>query len=59
MIANYYIKKEIFYKAGGITEDVFYFSISNALLSPLFKILDVWWYWHLLWKWLAKRISTR
>lgn len=40
LLANYYIKKNL-YNQGGLTEDVFYFSVSNALLPPLLKIFDV------------------
>lgn len=40
LVANYYIKQNI-YQKGGLTEDVFYFSVSNALLPPLLKIFDV------------------
>jgi hypothetical protein len=49
MIANHYIKHNI-YEANGLVEDVFYFSITNAILPPLLKVFDVVYYWHLIMK---------
>lgn len=53
MIANHYIKDNI-YNGGGLVEDVFYFSISNAIVPPLLKIIDVTYLWHL---WMKSRAS--
>jgi hypothetical protein len=54
LLANYYIKKNL-YRSGGLAEDVFYFSVSNAILPPLLKIFDFSYFVYRLKKWWKSR----
>jgi len=39
-IVDYFVKKNI-YQTGGLIEDVFFMAITNALLSPFMRIVDI------------------
>jgi hypothetical protein len=39
-LADYYVKNNI-YKKGGLADDVFYIGLSNAILTPILKFIDV------------------
>lgn len=54
LVAAYYIKRNI-YGSKGLAEDVLYFSVSNALLSPLLRILDPSYYYYRARKWWVSR----
>jgi hypothetical protein len=38
-IAAYFIKKNI-YRPGGLADDVFWFGVSNAFVSPIIRLID-------------------
>lgn len=40
MIVNYFIKNKI-YETGGLIEDVFFMAVTNALLAPLMRFIDI------------------
>jgi hypothetical protein len=44
-LANYFIKgRNSLYSAGGLIEDVFFVAVSNALVSPILRIVDFGYY---------------
>lgn len=44
-LANYFIKgRQSLYTAGGLIEDVFFVSATNAFLSPILRIIDIGFY---------------
>lgn len=58
IIANYFIKSKNMYRKSGLAEDVLLFSISQALLPPLLRYLDITYvFMFYLVKWWAKRPS--
>ena len=58
IFANWFIETQNLYGENGLAEDVFYMGLTNALLTPVMKIFDGYYYFTRFMSWLNKRICT-